>query len=518
VIAGSPVKSGNTQNGIEPARPDSAVSDGYEFWSVQGKPVSIHLRSSVAGQIRAMADVQPVAGIPVENGGILWGRVRDVGEEYFIVSIEQADSIPCDHDRGEGWVPSQEDRRELKRHLKRKNGDLRPVGFWRSHRRRGLYLDKRDLDLMQVFFPHSWSVALCVRPPATAGFFIWENGDIRRTSSYREFQLPDAGQLAAIPLRPSSKPWKRWAAIGSLAAALAIAPFLLKSTDTTTPFNVLSMRAHTKPGVVRLSWDARSKLLRSADSAILWIADGSDESKLELTADQVKAGSIEYKPASPNVNFRMQVGQFMESLSVDATLPQGSPPIVAVTQPPPQPPTEPAPERYRNRKAPRTMASRKVELPSPVRQKFEPPSAPEVPSPPQISVPPRLERPNLPQRNDDVPKVSATLEKPGSSPLKKVFGWMVPGRNKDFVPAKPVRQYQPQFSSEEPVSIAVRVEIDQRGIVRDADLVTKRVDGPLGRAAIAAAKRWRFEPAREKDRPVASSMVVKFSFGGEKDR
>ena len=123
----------------------------------------------------------------------------------------------------------------------------------------------------------------------------------------------------------------------------------------------------------------------------------------------------------------------------------------------------------------------------------------------------------MPQQPIHVPKVSATVEKPGSSPFKKVFGWMVPGRKKDFVPAKAVRQVQPHVDSNEPTSVAVRVEIDRKGIVRDADLLTKRVDGHLGRSAVEAAKRWRFEPARQEDRPVESSMVVKFLFGGDKN-
>lgn len=515
VVAGTPLKTENQQNGIETARRDLTVSDGYEIWSVQGKPVSIHLRCSVAGQIRAMAELQSMAGTPFENGGILWGRVRDVAEEYFIVSIEQADFLPCDHKRGVGWVPSTEDRRELKKQLKRKNGELRPVGFWRSHRRLGLYLDKRDLDLMQVFFPHPWSVVLCVRPPSTAGFFIWENGDIRRTSSYREFELPDTGQLAALPLPRSSASWKRWAAIGTLAAALIITPFLLKSTDANSPFNVLSMRAHTKPGVVRLSWDTRSRLLRGADGAVVWIADGPEESKLELTAAQLRSGSIEYKPTNPNVNFRMQVGQFMESLNVDAML-STPPPQVAEAKPPVVEP-EQAVERRPARKTTNSSASvRRMEPPAERVRPRPSPAPSDIPAPPQIALPTgRLERPNLPSRNTEMPRVSATLEKPGSSPFKKMFGWMAPGRGKNYVPPKPIRQFRPNINSKEPISIAVRVEIDPKGIVRDADLLTKGLDDRLGRAAVEAAKRWQFEPARQDNKPVASNLIVRFRYSTE---
>jgi len=496
----------------------SAVSKSYEFWSVEGKPVSIHLRASVAGQIRKLANISS-GNPPVENGGILWGRIRDTGEGYYLISIEEIDTVSCDHERGEGWALSENDRRQLGKRLQQKRGDLQPVGYWRSHRRLGLYLDKRDLDLMEAFFPQPWSVVLCVRPPATAGYFIWENGDIRRTSSYREFELPDAVQLAVAPSPPRYVNWRKWAATAAVAAALITTPFLLKSTDPSTPFNQLSMRAHTRPGVVRLSWDTRSNLLRDATGAVVWIADGPEESKLELTREQVRAGSLEYIPFAPNVNFRMQVGQFMESLSVEAALLPGkttdSPPVVVAS----------ARNQSGSLEAPRVRrartATRKLDPPRPVRVNSDQPMSKrleDVPAPPQVAMAPaRFERPPLPQQPINVPKVSATVEKPGSSPLKKVFGWMIPGRKKDFVPAKPVRQVQPHVAWDEPTSVAVRVEIDQKGVVRDADLLTKRIDGHLGRSAVEAAKRWRFEPARQEDRPVESSMVVKFLFGGSKN-
>jgi outer membrane biosynthesis protein TonB len=44
-------------------------------------------------------------------------------------------------------------------------------------------------------------------------------------------------------------------------------------------------------------------------------------------------------------------------------------------------------------------------------------------------------------------------------------------------------------------------------------MLTKDVDSKLGLSAIQAAKRWRFEPARMDDKPVASDVVVRFRFG-----
>ena len=128
-------------------------------------------------------------------------------------------------------------------------------------------------------------VCCAVRAPSRNRRIIFlEEGDIRRTSSYREFQLPDAGQPAIVPPPVESRPWQRWAIAASLATALISAPFLLKSRDTDgTSFNMLSMKADIASGTVRLHWDPNSKVLRQNNGAVMWIADGPDESKLELT-------------------------------------------------------------------------------------------------------------------------------------------------------------------------------------------------------------------------------------------
>ena len=511
-------------DGIPRALGTTAVSDGYNIWTVERKPVSVHLRESVAAQVRAAANAPAVSPAGVERGGILWGRVRDTGEEYYLISIEYAEHLSCDHSHGEGWVPSEKDRRHLRKRLKKGYGDLQCVGYWRTHQRPGLYLDSRDLDLMASLFSQPWCVALCVRPPATAGFFLWENGDIHRTSSYREFELPDAEQPAMVPA-PSARPakWRRWAAVGVVAAGLCIAPFVLRSSSTSSPFNMLSMQAETQPGLVRLRWNPDSKVLEDASGAVVWIADGTDESKLELTHAQLRSGALEYKPSGSDLNFRMEIGPFTESLRVSDVVPstaeQAS--IAAVEETAPQKSTPRTERRRKMQEAEQETAT--------VRTLDPPPTAPaekpkdiEVPPPPQIAMAEtKLEKPPIPERAPEVPKVMASIERPGSSPLtaplKKAFGWFPGVKKRVYVPAKVVRQVQPRVASVQDASVAVRVNIDSKGVVKDADLLTKGIDGHLGRSAVEAAKRWRFEPARADDRPVASDMVLRFRFEGTRN-
>ena len=55
----------------------------------------------------------------------------------------------------------------------------------------------------------------------------------------------------------------------------------------------------------------------------------------------------------------------------------------------------------------------------------------------------------------------------------------------------------------------------QKAWFAHADLSPRTWTDHLGRSAVEAAKRWRFEPARVEDRPVASNMVVRFRFGAD---
>ncbi|HYP05630.1 MAG TPA: TonB family protein [Bryobacteraceae bacterium] len=499
----------------------TAVSDGYNIWTVERKPVSVHLRETVAAQIRAAANAPQEARAGLERGGILWGRVRDTGEDYYLISIEFAEHLACDHTHGEGWVPSEKDRRLLRKRLKSGYGDLQCVGYWRTHQRPGLYLDTRDLDLMATLFSQPWCVALCVRPPSTAGFFLWENGDIHRTSSYREFELPDAEQ-PAMPPAPALQPtnWRRWAAAAGVAAMLAIAPFLLQSNSTNSPFNMLSMEAETRPGLVRLRWNPESKVLENAPGAVVWIADGMEESKLELTHAQLQAGALDYKPTGTDLNFRMEIGPFTESLRVANAVPgttgMAEAAAAGMDQVTPQRETARTERGRKMREAESSAPTTFEQAPLAVDEKPQPilESAP----PPQIAMAPaKLERPPIQERAPEVPKVVASAEKKGKSPLKKVLGWIPGFRQKDYVPPKVVREVQPRVTAERDTSVIVRVAIDPKGVVTNAALLTKGIDGNLGRSAVEAAKRWRFEPARADDRPVASDMVLRFRFEGTRN-
>jgi periplasmic protein TonB len=269
-------------------------------------------------------------------------------------------------------------------------------------------------------------------------------------------------------------------------------------------------------------------VLDGAQGVTLWITDGLDESKLELTPDQVRSGALDYRPVNVDVNFRMQVGPFTESLriirneqQIAAVTTPSKPATVAPIALPSVLETVPAvkPERKSKRLKQPTQQPAHPVAETPVRdQPVERSREVEAPPPPQLALgPTRFDRPPIPNRAPELPKVTATVENPRVSPLKKAFGWMrIPGTNrKDFTPPKAVKQVQPHVYAKKATSVAVQVAIDDHGYVWDADLLTKDIDSELGLSAVEAAKRWRFEPARVEDKPVGSNMVVRFHFGSD---
>src|SRR5207253_17220 len=68
-----------------------------------------------------------------------------------------------------------------------------PVGFFRSHQRKGLYLDEADFSMFREYFSGGGDVFLVARPepPAApeAGFFFWEGGSLQRRTSCAQFPL-----------------------------------------------------------------------------------------------------------------------------------------------------------------------------------------------------------------------------------------------------------------------------------------------------------------------------------------
>jgi TonB family protein len=77
------------------------------------------------------------------------------------------------------------------------------------------------------------------------------------------------------------------------------------------------------------------------------------------------------------------------------------------------------------------------------------------------------------------------------------------------MPVYPERALQQRVRGE----VVLLVRVSETGEPLEAR-VTKHVRQDIDEAAVAAALQWRFEPARQKGRPVRTDAVVRFSFEG----
>ncbi len=78
-----------------------------------------------------------------------------------------------------------------------------------------------------------------------------------------------------------------------------------------------------------------------------------------------------------------------------------------------------------------------------------------------------------------------------------------------YTPAIPVRKVAPP-AAPDGGEVDVKVFIDASGNVSRAQVLTKT--SPLAAAALEAARQWRFDPARRRDQPAASEMLLHFHF------
>ena len=86
----------------------------------------------------------------------------------------------------------------------------------------------------------------------------------------------------------------------------------------------IGLNAHDEGDALRLQWNQTSLSIRDASRATLYIQDGSNQKRLELTDRQLAAASVRYWPEAESVSFRLDVYRWDGNLSetVMASRPQ----------------------------------------------------------------------------------------------------------------------------------------------------------------------------------------------------
>ncbi len=299
---------------------------------------------------------------------------------------------------------------------------------------------------------------------------------------------------------------------------------------------------------LRLTWNRESAAVRNATHAVVEINDGKHQSQLNLNIGELNSGVLTYRPDTRDVVFRLKTMEGSEITSAESIRAVAAPAEDREDEPRP----EPAPARKATVRRRADNAEREDEdetRPSPFPSSaptakqgvaIVPASAavavvpvstkaPDVPATARPTAPARTEtpppartRPNYVQVTAEPVKGSRWGRMVGRIPLLK----RLKKQPQAFVPPSPVRQVRPSVderklsSLERPIPVDVRVYVTESGKVDYAETVSggPRGHGELAEAAVFAARRWDFSPAKLGEEKVPSEVILHFRFGPVEER
>ncbi len=470
----------------------------YYVWKPAGKNISIHFDLAVVDAMRAAVLKAPhsEAERRDEVGGLLLGRV----EPGANIIVDGFELLSSEHKRGASFILSSHDGEKLATRLQwwsERRNEREPVGFFRSHTRSGLYLDRNDQEVLSRFFAKPSDVALLVRPAAdgacTAGCFFWEDVAVQGMRTNLEFPFesrrlaPQSYSPALLqqpdPARVLPAARKRIAPIPFPAAALGLLllpllAFYAYRVSTTRP------KAET---------DHR-RALAARDG------DGANDSieGLPVIEERVKLSAMKNQRDPQTA---------------------GAAPLTSASRAS----ASPAKVRRQPIDNDRTTAAPVLPPPPSIEGRAMEGKAMDGKDPVHLAIAPSPKRPALPP-----PSATVVLEPVNESFVRRAVSH-VPALSllqrhrfkggDRFIPARPVgnlkpivpRELRSKISGVVPVDL--KISVDKTGAVAETELLTKKIDSALAEHAVKTASQWDFMPARINSRAVNSELLVHLRYG-----
>jgi TonB family protein len=503
--------------------------ENYYRWVEPDSDITVCLKLETVDRLQAEVlrgmDSSPGAGNEV--GGILLGRT-ELDEGRTLTFVDDFEPVPSEHLNGPSYpfALTADDAVAFEAALARGRARQTPsvVGYYRSHNRGGLFLSKDDLRLIQRYFHGPENLFLVIKTlpnrACTAGFFFSKDGHIQA-----EFTDSEA------PLIPLSLSPARSLLLGEAFNDISVAP----------PAPVLAVREE-RPAIPSPELAGSRNLQRRLMRGL--VVTGVAAALIVAVVRHRETGPAQGQtPSAPQP----------VPLATDTSAPVQAPaPVVKQSAPNPSP-RETGLRPARNR--PATLLRDEPKLPNPAKSRETPvvgspaPAEPGTPpsstplittaEPPRNTAPPAVEttiappvpapRPPVSEKpvtpagpaattlaprtdagTEVVPPVSTPVPPdPPASPAAHTF--VGPRVIHPVTPAVP-RGVGPMITTD--VQVDVAVSIDANGKVTGARVASTKgtAAGLLTIEALKAAQLFRFQPAQENSRNIASSMVLTFRF------
>ena len=272
----------------------------------------------------------------LEMGGLLLGR-----QESGCVVIEAFEEIVSEHEHGPSWQLSAQDSQVLAAAIRRHNSGrdgMRVVGLYRTQTRAGFAIAQEDAAAMRDFCGAATSVFLLMKPAAAGGSvgMFAAGPDLKATSEVFPFRAsaatiesacapagaPDAARPRTEQPMPEPDPEsipattsRRRARIGLALALLAVAfgggytsaEWWMSGQKHAARAQTMELRAVWNGTSLDLHWNRESQPIQAATGGMLWIHDGGQYRRVDITRDDLTKGSIVYSPMSRDLVFHLDV-------------------------------------------------------------------------------------------------------------------------------------------------------------------------------------------------------------------
>ncbi len=295
----------------------------------------------------------------VEIGGLLLGIVES--GDHPSVRIERFQRLPCGHRLGPRFILDREDQAALVAAAENllKAGDLSVVGVYRSHARPGLQLEMADFELMARYFSDPSDLMLLVKPESnsdiSARFFgrrpEGDSQPIGPVFPFRGHGLPERPRRLVPDFVPSvvepartprpepailvatSSTEKRernwWPLLAAIFLVCGGAWFFLQpklhlpsgsAPGVAAPASDRPLGLYVDPAgqTWRVSWNPNATALLDARTVQLFVREGDDQNRVDLSPGDLASGIYQYRPAGNDVTFRLEVTENSGHVSAES--------------------------------------------------------------------------------------------------------------------------------------------------------------------------------------------------------